>query len=128
VPEEVSSVREWRDLSRRYTALSCELENALKDGHGLGMSEFEVLDRLAEADHESLRMQELGSSVHLSQSALSRTVARLEKEGLVERCLCAEDRRGVFVRLNDAGRERHAQARPTQRAVISATLPPAAPQ
>ncbi|MBV1852560.1 MarR family transcriptional regulator [Catellatospora sp. NEAU-YM18] len=92
------------------------------------MSEFEVLDRLAEADHESLRMQELGSSVHLSQSALSRTVARLEKEGLVERCLCAEDRRGVFVRLNEAGRVRHAQAQPTQRAVISATLPPAAPR
>ena len=39
-------------------------------------------------------MQDLAPLVHLSQSALSRTVGRLEKDGLVNRTMCPEDRRG----------------------------------
>ena len=60
--------------------------------------------------------------MHLSQSALSRVVARLEAEGLVERVMCKTDRRGVFACLTEAGRERHAQARPTHRGVLRETL------
>jgi DNA-binding MarR family transcriptional regulator len=37
-------------------------------------------------------MQELAEAVHLSQSALSRVVARLEADGLVVRTMCASDR------------------------------------
>ncbi|GAA1379345.1 MarR family winged helix-turn-helix transcriptional regulator [Catellatospora chokoriensis] len=117
------AVKAWRELSRQYAALSCALESALQEQHKLGMSEFEVLDRLVGAQGcTGLRMQELGEQIHLSQSALSRTVARLEKDGLVERQLCTSDRRGVFVHPTDAGRERHAAARPTHRAVINTTL------
>ncbi|GAA1603016.1 MarR family winged helix-turn-helix transcriptional regulator [Catellatospora bangladeshensis] len=121
MPEEVA-VKTWRELSRQFAALSWALESALKEQHELGMSEFEVLDRLVEDEHRCLRMQELGELIHLSQSALSRTVARLEKDGLVERALCATDRRGVYVRLTDPGQQRHAEARPTHRRVINDTL------
>ncbi|MEV4414718.1 MarR family transcriptional regulator [Catellatospora sp. NPDC049609] len=121
MPDEVA-VKAWRELSRQFSSVSCALESALKEQHELGMSEFEVLDRLAEDPHQSLRMQDLGEVIHLSQSALSRTVARLEKDGLVERVLCASDRRGVYVSLTDAGRERHAAARPVHRQVIKNTL------
>lgn len=122
MPEEVS-VKAWRELSRQFAAMSCALESALQEQHQLGMSEFEVLDRLVDGGEcDGLRMQELGEQIHLSQSALSRTVARLEKDGLVERALCTSDRRGVFVHLTVAGRERHAAARPTHRSVINDTL------
>ena len=46
-------------------------------------------------------MQELGTSVQLSQSALSRVVARLEADGLVTRAMCADDRRGIYVELTE---------------------------
>ena len=69
-------------------------------------------------------MQELAAAVHLSQSALSRTVGRLEKDGLVHRAMCAEDRRGVAVCLTAAGRERYEAARPTHREVLAETLTP----
>jgi DNA-binding MarR family transcriptional regulator len=36
--------------------------------------------------------------------------------------MCAEDRRGVYVRLTDAGKERHTAARPTQLAVLAQHL------
>lgn len=115
-------VRQWRDLARLFASTSCQLDKALHEQHGLGMSEFEILDRLAEARECAARMQELAEEVHLSQSALSRAVDRLEREGLVERASCATDRRGVFVRITDGGRERWREACPTQRSVLAATL------
>jgi len=115
-------VRAWRGLLERYHAASSALERTLNEEHQLGVSEFEVLDRLVEmpSRHPYGRVQDLAASVHLSQSALSRAIARLERDGLVSRAICAEDRRGVYVHLTDAGRERHARARPTQRAVLAA--------
>lgn len=118
---QVEVVDEWRELSRRFTAVSCALDRVLHDTHGIGMSEFEVLDRLADAG-SSLRMHELAQAVHLSQSALSRAVARLERGGLVNREMCANDRRGIFVHLTDEGTARHTAARPTQRSVLAEHL------
>ena len=112
----------WRDLLDRHARAHCALERALSDEHDLGVSEFEVLDRLAAQEGEGCRIHDLAGDVHLSQSALSRVVARLEKDGLVERAMCKEDRRGVFACLTDAGRERHAAARPTHRTVLAENL------
>jgi DNA-binding MarR family transcriptional regulator len=113
-------VDEWRDLLARHARTTCALDRELEARHGLGMSEYEVLERLASAD--GARVQELAGAVHLSQSALSRAVARLEKHGLVHRSMCAEDRRGVSVCLTATGRERYEAARPTHRQVLSETL------
>jgi DNA-binding MarR family transcriptional regulator len=116
----------WRELLARQAATACALDRELGERHGLGMSEFEVLERLVEATAgdctASLRIQELATSVHLSQSALSRLIARLEKAGLVERSMCPEDRRGVSVCLTPGGRDRHTAARPTHRAVLASML------
>jgi DNA-binding MarR family transcriptional regulator len=121
--EETELVEAWRDLLERHARLTCALERTLQDEHGLGVSEYEVLERLAGADKPERRMQELADAVHLSQSALSRVVARLEADGLVKRGMCAEDRRGIFACLTDSGRERYEAARPTQRGVLAEQLP-----
>ena len=122
VPATRDLVGEWRDLLDRHARVTCALEQRLERDHGLGVSEFEVLDRLVTTEHEGCRIQELAGDVHLSQSALSRVVARLEAEGLVERAMCKEDRRGVFACLTDEGRKRHASAAPTHRAVLRENL------
>jgi DNA-binding MarR family transcriptional regulator len=119
VPEIVSA---WRALAARHAAVSAALERELGERHGLGVTEFEVLERLAEDEEHQFRVQELAEAVHLSQSALSRLIGRLEQHGLVQRSLCDLDRRGIYVCLTEAGRRRHAEALPTQRAVLSATL------
>src|SRR4051812_24562260 len=112
----------WHDLVDRYARSVSALERALDHEHGLGVSEFEVLERLAAQDPASSRMQELAEAVRLSQSALSRVVGRLEADGLVVRKMCSSDRRGIFACLTDAGRERYEAARPTHRAVLAETL------
>jgi DNA-binding MarR family transcriptional regulator len=119
VPEIVSA---WRTLAASHAEVSAALERELGERHGLGVNEFEVLERLAENVEHKFRVQELAEAVHLSQSALSRLIGRLDQHGLVERSLCDLDRRGIYVCLTEAGRGRHAEALPTQRAVLAATL------
>jgi DNA-binding MarR family transcriptional regulator len=114
-------VDEWRDLLERHARTTCALEHCLRD-HGLGVSEYEVLERLATGDKDSSRIQELADAVHLSQSALSRVVARLEDDGLVTRAMCSEDRRGIYACLTDAGRKRYEAALPAHRAVLAESL------
>jgi len=112
----------WRQLSSRYAAVSGALGSELEERHGLSLHEFEVLARLASDDHEQHRMQELADATQLTQSALSRLVARLEQEGLVKRSMCDVDRRGIFACLSERGRKRYEQALPTYRAVLSESL------
>ena len=112
----------WRDMLGQVARATCALEHALKE-HDLGVSEYEVLERLASDDSkEQRRMQDLGQALHLSQSALSRVVGRLERDGLVHRAMCEQDRRGIFVCLTDAGRERYEAARPAHRAALADAL------
>ena len=112
---------QWRELLARHARTTVALDEAL-DEFGLGMSEFEVLDRLACECGERPRMQDLAPMLHLSQSALSRTVGRLEKDGLVVRAMCPEDRRGISVCLTDEGRSRWAEDEPVHRRVLAEHL------
>ncbi|AWW41078.1 MarR family transcriptional regulator [Streptomyces sp. AS58] len=114
----------WRDILSAHARTMCEIDRALHP-HGLGASDFEVLDILATesaAEGAQCRVQNLVGRVHLSQSALSRLIGRLEKDGLVERSVCAEDRRGVWVALTVKGRELHGEVLPLQRAALARAL------
>ena|SRR5438067_1969121 len=119
---DVTLVSAWRDLLDRHARATSALERSLQQEHQLGVSEYEVLERLAAPPGEQHRMQELADAVHLSQSALSRVVARLEAAGLVTRAICAEDRRGIYACLTPSGRERYDAARPTHRRVLGEVL------
>jgi len=122
---ESALVDRWHTLLSSYNEVAVHLERALQDEHGLTMSDFETLDRLTTRDCDKRRMQELAAAMYLSQSALSRTVARLEKSGLVARTHCVDDRRGVFVELTADGLHKHAEARKTHLAVLTERLAPA---
>ena len=109
---------EWHELMGRYHRITCNLDRELGARHQLTISEFEVLQQLAQSECESMRMHELGEQVHLTQSALSRLIARLESDGLLERGMCADDRRSVWAKLTPAGTARYDEAKPTQRAIL----------
>src|SRR5690242_16450010 len=112
-----ADVRAWRELLARHADITCALDRALQTGHSLGMSEYEVLERLAELPDHSAKIATVAKSVHLSQSALSRVIARLENDGLVTRDVCTQDRRAVIVCLTDEGLLRQHEARSTHRDV-----------
>jgi DNA-binding MarR family transcriptional regulator len=115
-------VETWRTVLDRHARVMSALEHVLAE-HGLGVSEYEVLERLADqADREGCRMHDLAGSIHLSQSALSRVVGRLEDDGLVQRTMCADDRRGIYAAITPEGRRRYEAARPAHRAVLEREL------
>src|ERR1700746_2955704 len=69
----------WHALITAKVASWNALERELGDSHGLGVSDFEVLDYLA-GKPDGCRSQSLADAVHLSQSALSRLPDPLGKE------------------------------------------------
>lgn len=112
----------WRALNAAHATVQAALESELRRAHDLSAVEYEVLERIAACPASKVRMQELADVVHLTQSTCSRVVARLEDEGLALRAMCSDDRRGIFATVTDAGRARVAEATPTYRRVIAATL------
>ena len=57
--DEARLVDAWRELLDRHARTTSALERSLHE-HGLGVSEYEVLERLATGEKDERRMQELG--------------------------------------------------------------------
>jgi DNA-binding MarR family transcriptional regulator len=112
----------WRELETTHAVVRESLERALERKHQLSLSEYEVLRQLSAAPEGHLRMQELADEIHLSQSALSRLVQRLEEDGLATRGVCEHDRRGVWACITDRGRAAQRNAEPTHLAALGETL------
>lgn len=107
-----SEQQAWRNILRgtalMFERIGCDLEHQNR----LQTNEYEILVNLSEADEHKMRMSDLADGVVHSRSRLTHTVKRLEKDGLVKRCKCNEDRRGVICSLTDAGFEQIKQAAP----------------
>ena len=112
----------WNELESEHARVREALEHRLQREHRLSLTEYEVLRRLSESPEGHRRIQELAEEIHLSQSALSRLVQRLEDDGYVCRNVCDHDRRGVFACVTDAGRKAQAEAHPTHVSVLAETL------
>ncbi|MFS1300921.1 MarR family winged helix-turn-helix transcriptional regulator [Streptosporangium longisporum] len=112
----------WDHFALLHARVEAELAKALQRGHGLGLSEYRALGRLATAPKGCMRMQELAEAVGLNQSSVTRLVARLEEAGMTRRDLCADDRRGVYSLITDEGRARLADATPTYERSLSSAL------
>lgn len=103
----------WRSFLRAHTYVTRRLEADLIAGHALPLAAYDVLVQLAEAPEYRLRMNDLADRVLLSRSGLTRLVDRLQREGLVERCVCPSDARGLYAVLTGTGYRRLAEATPT---------------
>jgi DNA-binding MarR family transcriptional regulator len=108
----------WGGFLRAHAMLVRELDDELQREHDLPLSSYDVLVQLASAPDREMRMSQLADAVLLSRSGLSRLVARLVDQGLVERRECASDGRGAFASLTDAGQKRLDDARETHRAGV----------
>lgn len=93
----------WRGFLRAHAALSRELDSELTAEHELPLSSYDVLVTLRSADGHRLRMADLADRALLSRSGMTRLVDRLAKQGLLRREHCADDARGCFAVLTEAG-------------------------
>lgn len=94
-----------------YTGLMARFAAQLAE-HALSVIEFEVLVRLARSPEHRLRMTELAGQVALTTSGITRVVDRLERDGVVRREACPDDRRGSWAVLTATGQTRVSAALP----------------
>jgi DNA-binding MarR family transcriptional regulator len=100
-----NELRAWQALLHAHHDVMTELDGELRDAHGLSLSDYDVLLRLARAPERRLRMTELAERVLLTPSGLTRAVDRLVRRGLVERARFDGDGRVTLAILTDAGRQ-----------------------
>lgn len=117
-------VTSWLSLNSIQERVANDLENTLQHAHQLSLREFYVLMFLGQAPEKKLRLQQLQEMVNLSQSALSRLVARMETKscGVLQRHICQDDRRGIYTSLTTYGEEKLAKANKTFEQTLKETL------
>src|SRR3954451_10548635 len=105
--------RAWQGYRRVNQELFAVLEQHLARESGLSGADYRVLVPLSEAPGELLRARDLGTEIGWDSSRLSHHLSRMERRGLVAREECAEDARGLMVRLTKIGRRAIKEAAPT---------------
>ena len=100
-------LEKWFDFNRRQVELEALLEQTIADqsDQSLTLKEFYLLHFLNQTQEKSLRQIDLPDKLHLSPSAVSRMVARLEAKncGLLSRRCCDQDKRASFICLTKEG-------------------------
>ena len=100
-------LEKWFDYNRRQVEMEAYLEQiiAQQSEQTLTLKEFYLLHFLNQAQGKSLRQIDLPDKLHLSPSAVSRMVARLEEKqlGLLSRRCCDQDKRASFICLTSEG-------------------------
>ena len=112
----------WRTLAALHGRIEAVLERTLQSGFDLSVVEFTVLDALSRQHGWHMRMQQLARAAALSSSATTRLVNRLEDRALLTRILCADDRRGIYTELTEAGKALLARARPVYDDALAGAL------
>lgn len=102
----------WRGWLRVQTQLPAALGRALHEDSELSLQDFETLVRLSESGEGRMRVSALADQMHWERSRLSHHLRRMGTRGLVEKVECAEDGRGAFVVLTEAGRSALEDAAP----------------
>lgn len=118
--------RGWRRLAALHGLIEASLEKELQARHGLSVVEYTVLDALSRQDGWHMRMQQLARAAALSSSATTRLVNRLEERGFLSRYLCADDRRGIYTEVTEAGLAALQAAEPDHDAALARALEAAA--
>lgn len=99
------SVLAWARLMRVSRQLSEKVEDALKKGGLPPLAWYDALHEIAAAGEEGMRPFLLIDRMLLVQYNVSRLLARLEGEGLIEKHDVPGDGRGQTVRITEAGRD-----------------------
>ena len=101
----VEAIAAWARLHRVSRQLLEKAEDALKAGDLPPLAWYDALHEIAQAGEGGLRPFQLIDRMLLAQYSVSRLLARLETEGLIEKLDVADDGRGQTVRITGQGRD-----------------------
>ena len=93
----------WKQMAAVLELLPAALDGQLTRDEDLTHFEYFVLASLSEVPGRTLRITALASQTNATLPRLSRVLTGLEKQALVERSECSEDRRAKNVTLTETG-------------------------
>lgn len=102
-----------------HAGLSAEFERHLAANGAVTGQPFEILLRLKRTPGQRMRMSDLAAQTTLTASGLTRAVDRLQRDGMVVREACSEDRRVSYAALTEAGNAEICRALPVHVAHIA---------
>jgi DNA-binding MarR family transcriptional regulator len=114
--------RVWRGFLRLHRTITDELNRRLLAGHGLPLLHYGVLITLITVPERRMRMTDIAERVLVSPSGMTRAVARLAGDGLVERTQDPDDGRSFLVTLTPRGVRRLREAQETHHACVRELL------
>jgi DNA-binding MarR family transcriptional regulator len=106
-------MRAWGAFLRAHADLVDQMDATLRAHAGIPLQWYDVLAHIAAAGGP-ITMRQLEQRVLLSQSGLSRLVARLVGAGLLSRAAAPRDKRAVNLTLTRLGKTRLRAARAVQ--------------
>jgi DNA-binding MarR family transcriptional regulator len=109
-PKSSNAIEAFVRLVRANAAVTRQLSAQLSADHGLNLSAYEALLRLARAPDSRLRRVDLANGLLLSAGGVTRMLDGLERDGFVAREECASDRRVSYAVLTQAGRDKLREA------------------
>jgi DNA-binding MarR family transcriptional regulator len=112
------SLATWIAFLRTHAAIKRRMNADLLETHGLTLSDYEVLLRLSQSEHQMMRRVDLADSVLLTASGITRLLDGLERIGFVEKASCPSDARVSYAKLTGAGAQKLADARGTHLAGV----------
>jgi len=95
----------WSALVESFWLVIRAIEANIKNRTPLSLEEYDLLLGVSRSRNAKIRLSDLAEVTTLTRSGVTRIVDRLVDRGLVSKEECAEDRRGAFAVLTDAGRE-----------------------
>ncbi|MDG6772863.1 MarR family transcriptional regulator [Thiomicrorhabdus sp. ZW0627] len=79
--------------------------------HGISFTEYLVMDYLASSDFKAVARIELAESMGMSASGITRLIAPMEKNHLIEKVVNPRDARQSLVKLSDTGERLYGEAK-----------------
>jgi DNA-binding MarR family transcriptional regulator len=98
-----NAISAWANLFAAYRNLRYTAEDNLIKAQLPPLSWYDVLWVVYRSPEKRIRQYLIGKDLLLEKYNLSRLLDRLEKEGLISRRICSEDRRGKYVQITDDG-------------------------
>lgn len=121
---QVAETRLWLQVLNVHRIIYADLNAALADRFGLSVPKFDVLSHLYRYP-EGLSMGELSKKLKVSNGNVSGLIARLRKDGYLQKEMTRSDRRSFQARLTERGRTVFEEALDVHRDVVSRAMAPA---
>jgi DNA-binding MarR family transcriptional regulator len=100
---DIAEQRSWQNFLEAGVRVYATLNRGLIEAHHLTLVDVRLLDMLAHAPDQSIRMGDLADGLMSLPSRLTRQIRRLEAEGLVKRTASPDDGRGVVATITELG-------------------------